>query len=85
MHDGWVVGYEIIAVLAVLGDDGIPHSSCRICPVARAVAVVDLEKTLTNHVGTDVADTVSSLAEGGCGCSIDDPWVGEDFLNGNPC
>lgn len=86
VHDSRVVGYEIVAVLAVLGDDGITGSPYGIWHlVAWAVAVIDLEEALTDHVGTDVADTVSSLAEGGCGCSVDDPWVGEDFLNCDPC
>ena len=53
--------------------------------MTRAVAVVDLEKTLSDQVRANVADTVSSLAEGGCSRGIDDPRMGEDFLNGDPC
>ena len=84
VHDGWVIGDEIVTIFTVLGDDGISGSSCGIGSVTWAVAVVDLEKTLSDQIGADVADTVSSLAEGVCGRGIDEPRMGEDFLNGDP-
>ena len=85
MHDGWVIGNEVVAILAVLGDDRVSDLPGGVCPVTRTVAVVDLQQALTDDVGADVADTVASLAEGGRGCGVVDPRMGEDFLNGYPC
>ena len=85
VHDSWVIGLKIVTILTMLGDDRITQPLCRICLVAWAIAAVDLEQTLTDHVSTEVADTISSLAEGGCGCSIDNPRMGKDLLYCDSC
>jgi hypothetical protein len=85
VHHGRIVGYEIVTIFAMLGDDGISGSPCGIDSVTRAAAVVDLQERLSDQIRADMTDTVASLAEGGYGRGIDDPRMGEDFLNGNPC
>ena len=91
VHDGRIVGYEIVTVFAVFGNDRVPHSPSGIVgSVTGTVALVDLEQALADKVGAEVTDAVSSLAwvggggGHGCGgCGVHYPRVGEDFLNGD--
>ena len=52
--------------------------------MAGTAAVIDIKQALADCVRTEVADTVSSLAEGRSGCGIDDPRMGKDFVYCNP-
>ena len=85
-HDCSVVGNKLLTICTVLCDDGISRlSRGTVGLVAGTVTIVNLEQTLTNRVGTEVAHTVASPANGGGGTGMSHhPRMGEDLLDGDP-